>query len=105
MMRLPLSVALPLVLAGCASSPTRLWTIEPVPPNALSLPARDGAPVQIAAVHLPVMLDRLEIVRHDETGRVKLLDFDRWSGPPGSLMRTALTQDLTALMPSGMRRT
>lgn len=100
-MRLPAAIVLGLLLAGCASSPTRFWTIEPAPPLAALLTAATTAPVQIAAVHLPLALDRLEVVRHDEADRIEVLDFDRWSAPPGSLMRTALTQDLAALLPAG----
>lgn len=100
-MRLPAAIVLGLLLAGCASSPTRFWTIEPAPPPTAPPAAATSAPVQVAAVHLPLALDRLEVVRHDEADRVRVLDFDRWSAPPGSLMRTALTQDLAALLPAG----
>lgn len=88
-------------IAGCSSTPTRFWTIEPVAATA-PVPSRaDTAPIQIAAVHVPVAIDRLEIVQHDEADRVKVLDLDRWSAPPGDLLRRALTQDLLAQLPAG----
>lgn len=90
-----------LAIAACSSSPTRFWTIEPVsglpPPES----AHAIAPVQVAAVHVPLAIDRLEVVQHDEANRVKVLDFDRWSAPPGDLLRRALTQDLVARLPAG----
>ncbi|WP_242097084.1 ABC-type transport auxiliary lipoprotein family protein [Sphingomonas sp. CROZ-RG-20F-R02-07] len=88
-------------LAACSSSPTRYWTIEPLAGLPAPAAPRGTAPVQIAAVHVPLAIDRLEVVRHDEADRIVVLDFDRWSAPPGSLLRTALTQDLVARMPAG----
>ena len=91
----------PLVLvAACSSTATRFWTIEPIaavaPPT-----ARPGLPIQIAAVHVPLAFDRLEVVQHDVANQVQVLDFDRWSAPPGDLLRRALTQDLVTLLPPG----
>lgn len=92
---------LPLALAGCSSTPTRFWTVEPIAATAPPASTRSIAPVQITAVHVPLAIDRLEIVQHDEADRVKVLDFDRWSAPPGDLLRRALTQDLLGLLPPG----
>lgn len=87
-------------LAGCASTATRYWTIEPIAAPSPA-PRHAIAPVQIVAVHVPLAIDRLEIVRHDQADRVTISDFDRWSAPPGDLIRRALTQDLVALLPPG----
>lgn len=86
-------------LAGCSSTPTRFWTIEPVA-GVPSASVVRGAPVQVSAVHVPLAIDRLEVVQHDQANQVKVLDFDRWSAPPGSLLRVALTQDLAARLPA-----
>ena len=94
---LPLAAA----LAGCASTPTRFWTVEPVMGAAPPAGSRTAAPIQIAAVHMPLAIDRLEIVQHDTANRVKVLDFDRWSAPPGDLLRQVLTQDLIGQLPAG----
>ncbi len=90
-----------IALAGCSSTPTRFWTVEPLVGVAPPVGARVAAPIQIAAVHLPIGIDRLEIVQHDTANRVKVLDFDRWSGPPGDLLRQVLTQDLIGQLPPG----
>ena len=100
MMRRGLVLATLSLATGCSSTATRFWTVEPVaatPPAAI----RAAAPIQIAAVHVPLAIDRLEVVQHDEADRVKVLDFDRWSAPPGDLLRRALTQDLIAQLPPG----
>ena len=87
--------------AACSSTPTRFWTIEPVSGIAPVAPMHRVAPVQVAAVHVPLAIDRLEVVQHDAANQVKVLDFDRWSAPPGDLIRRALTQDLVARLPAG----
>ncbi len=87
-------------VTGCSSTPTRFWTIEPVA-AASPAPPRAVAPVQVVAVHLPLAIDRLEIVQHDRADRITVRDFDRWSAPPGDLLRRALTQDLVARLPPG----
>lgn len=87
--------------AACSSTATRFWTIEPASGVAPAVSTGAGTPVQIAAVHVPLAIDRLEVVQHDATNRVQVLDFDRWSAPPGDLIRRALTQDLVARLPPG----
>ncbi|WP_174286427.1 membrane integrity-associated transporter subunit PqiC [Sphingomonas bacterium] len=88
-------------LAGCSSTPTRFWTVEPLAGTAPPSGGRIAAPIQIAAVRLPLAIDRLEIVQHDTANRMKVLDFDRWSAPPGDLLRQVLTQDLIGQLPPG----
>lgn len=94
-----LSVAI--AIGGCSSTPTRFWTVEPLAGVAPPVGTRITAPVQIAAVHMPLAIDRLEIVQHDTANRIKVLDFDRWSAPPGDLLRQVLTQDLIGQLPPG----
>ena len=94
--------ALPLILlAACGgSTATRVWTIEPIAATP-SVASHAISPVQIAAVHVPLAIDRLEIVSHDAANRVTVNDFDRWSAPPGDLVRRALTEDLVSRLPAG----
>ena len=103
MMRLA-PLALLLALGGCASStPTRFWTIEPVAAPAARQAGcpRESARLRIDAVHVPLAIDRLEVVQHDAQNRVTVDDFDRWSAPPGDLIQRALTQDLASRLPPG----
>lgn len=87
-------------LAACSSAPTRFWTIEPVSAIAPP-PVRAIAPVQVGTVHVPLAIDRLEIVQHDTADRITVNDLDRWSAPLGSLVRNTLTQDLIQRLPGG----
>jgi hypothetical protein len=101
MMARPLPLVALAMLAGCSSTPTRFWTVEPISAVAPPTAGRSLAPVQVTAVHVPLAIDRLEIVRHDSANRVTVLDFDRWSAPPGDLLRRTLTQDLITRRPTG----
>lgn len=99
MTRWPAIVPLALLAACSGSTPTRFWTIEPLAATPVA-PTHAIAPVQIAAVHVPLAVDRLEVVSHDAANRVTVKDFDRWSAPPGDLIRRALTEDLVSRLPA-----
>ena len=90
-----------LLLAGCGHSPpTRLYTLDAVPPPH---PASKGprAPVQLAAVHLPPALDRPQIVTQVGPNRLQVSEQDQWGAPLDEIMRRALAQDLLARLPQG----
>ena len=93
-----LIVALVLLLAACASSPpTRFYTLDPVPAR-VTLPA-SGLTLQVAAVHIPGVLDRQEMVRESSPERLQLSDRNRWGAPLAEMMRRVLAQDLAARLP------
>lgn len=94
----PLLVAC--VVAACGRSPEpRLWTLDAVAPVAPRTTAT--TPLRVDAVHLPLALDRPELVERRGANRVTVHDFDRWSAPLGDLVRRTLTQDLMARLPAG----
>lgn len=91
-----LAVAMPLLLAGCGSSPpTHFFTLNPVPPAAGAPPvhAKDP-PVQVGDVQLPPTLDRLEMVLRGPGTQVQVLGSDRWAAPLKGLVQETMTQDL-----------
>lgn len=94
------AAALVLVLAACASPPTRFYTLDPAPAPAPAATAR-VLPVRVDAVHLPPGLDRPEIVEQTAANRITVHDFARWSAPLGEQARRVLTQDLAARLPAG----
>ena len=97
-----LALAGALTLAACGSSPpTRFYVLEPVAP-AQSAAAASGAPIRLAAVHLPEELDRLEIVSGLGPNRVELRSEDRWASPLDDMSRRVLAQDLEQRLPSQM---
>ncbi|MGI4880399.1 MAG: PqiC family protein [Janthinobacterium lividum] len=106
MTRRLLLTTLALALAACGhSQATRFWTLDPVPPPGAQLPdaALPGAmrPVRVAAVHIPLALDRAEVVQPGGADRLAVRDLDHWGAPLGSLVRLALTRDLVARLPAG----
>lgn len=88
------------LVAGCRSAPTRLFTLYGVAPvtgrNAYAGPA-----VRIDAVHVPPALDRIEVVGDIAPGEQSISDLDHWSAPLGQVARQALAADLVARLPEG----
>ncbi|MGH8289741.1 MAG: PqiC family protein [Steroidobacteraceae bacterium] len=92
----PVAIALILLLAGCASSPpVRFYTLAPVAPARHPPPAA-RITVQIAAVHIPVVLDRQEMVRESAPETLQVSDGNRWGAPLADMIQRVLTQDLAA---------
>jgi uncharacterized lipoprotein YmbA len=96
------AIAAALAIAGCASPPSTILTLDIAPPAADAVhPGYAGPPIAIPAVHVPAALDRVEFVRQVSAGELKVDDFARWSAPLGTLARDALVRDLTARLPAG----
>lgn len=90
------ALALPLMLAGCGSSPpTRFFALTAVGPSggnpAVSL---KGRPVQVGDIQLPQTVDRQAMVLRGPGTQVQVLGQDHWAAPLSGLMRTTLTEDL-----------
>jgi hypothetical protein len=88
-------------LAGCAHSmPTRYVTLNAMP--AAAPPATTPmTPIQLTAVHIPAVLDRLEVVTLASQNRLTIDDSDRWGAPLAEMMRRTLAQDLLTRLPAG----
>lgn len=100
-MRRPLLSLLLLMLASCGSSPTtRFFALEPVAGRSPGA-APALAPVGVDDVHLPALLDRLDIVRQGSQGRVLISDRDKWGAPLDEMTRRVLAQDLASRLPPG----
>ena len=90
-----------LLLAGCGHSPpTTFLVLDPAPPTA-AVAAYAGPPLRVPFVHLPVTVDRPELVRRDTAGTLTVEDFARWSAPLGIMARDTLIQDLIQRLPAG----
>ncbi|APA88495.1 PqiC family protein [Paraburkholderia sprentiae WSM5005] len=89
------------VLAGCGHSiPTRYVTLNATPADAppAMAPMR---PIQLTAVHIPAVLDRLEVVTLASQNRLTIDDSERWGAPLAEMMRRTLAQDLLTRLPAG----
>jgi uncharacterized lipoprotein YmbA len=90
------------LLAGCATSPAvQFYTLAPVAPQQ-NPPHVAGAPLQVAAAHIPPALDRQEMVRRSSSNKLEMSDTNRWGAPLAQMVRRVLTQDLAQRLPQGM---
>jgi uncharacterized lipoprotein YmbA len=97
----PLIIAAALMLPACASSPpTHFFTLTPAASVGRSS-AAPAFPVQVAAVHIPAILDRQAMVRQTGPNALSISDQNRWGAPLGEMARNVLTQDLTERLPQG----
>jgi uncharacterized lipoprotein YmbA len=87
-----------LAAACSSSSPTRFFTLLPVPP-AGAVTSYAGPPVKVADIQVPPSMDRLELVRQSAGNELVIDDFAHWAASLGDLSRAALTQDLAARLP------
>ena len=98
-MRSPILLLAALMLAGCGSSPkTHYFTLSRVP-RGQEQTASIGAPVTVAAVHVPQSLDRSEMVRATGDNTVEISDQERWTAPLGEMARRVLSEDLAERLP------
>lgn len=98
-LRAPLLMML-VVLAGCQSAPTRLYTLS-ADVTAAPRSTYGGPPIRVDSVRFPPDLDRIEIVHDAGFGELRVSDVDHWSAPLGELARQALSGDLLARLPAG----
>lgn len=90
-----------MTLTGCGRSmPTRYVTLNATPADA-PLATAPIAPVQLTAVHVPAVLDRLDVVTLASKNRLTIDDSDRWGAPLAEMMRSTLAQDLLTRLPAG----
>lgn len=90
------------LVSSCASSPSvQFYTLAPVAPQHAAAHVV-GGPVQVAAVHVPAVLDRQEMVRETGSNRIEFSDRHRWGAPLGQMIRLVLTQNLDRRLPRGM---
>ncbi len=97
-----------LVLAGCGSSPTpKFYTLHSVAAKAAD-PAPAGPQIEqpaapvvigIGPVEIPDYLDRPQLVTRSEQNRMRLLEFDLWTGSLRADVGRVLMEDLCALLP------
>jgi uncharacterized protein len=92
-----------LLLAGCASSPpSKFYTLTTVPPSGAAASSEGAAaPIRVATVHIPPMLDRQEIARPSAGNQLEINGQERWDAPLDVMIQQILTRDLIARLPQG----
>jgi uncharacterized protein len=100
----------PVILLGCyalvscgSSPPTRFYILNEIAPTA-SAPAAavsNRIPLRVEPIAIAPELDRPEIVSRVGPNRVRVAGSDRWAAPLAEQIRRALSNDLSARLPSG----
>jgi hypothetical protein len=100
-MQLSTMLGLATVLAACHSTPpVRFFTLDPVP-SAGHTAHISYSSVQVGAVHIPLMLDRQQMVREGPGNSLTISNQNRWGAPLGDAVRDVLTRDLIERLPKG----
>jgi uncharacterized lipoprotein YmbA len=100
-MRLSTMLGLATVLAACHSSPpVRFFTLDPVP-SSLQTTNTSNVSVQVGAVHVPLVLDRQQMVRQGAPNSLTISNQNRWGAPLADMVRDVLTRDLIERLPQG----
>lgn len=96
MMNRRLFLALPALMAGCASPEPNYFTLRALPG-----PVVAGGPriVELRRIGLAGYLDRPEIVRNSADYRLAIGSNERWGEPLGNLVARVLAEDLNLRMP------
>ena len=88
------------LLAGCHSSPTRLYTLYGTPATGRPQTVA-GPPVRVDAVHVPPAFDRIEVVSGSSGGVLTIDDLEHWSAPLDHMARQVISEDLTTRLAPG----
>lgn len=96
-----LLLALPALIAGCASPEPNYYTLAPRPPA--SPPPLSAQPrprlVEMRRIGLAGYLDRPEIVRNNADFRLRLGTNQRWGEPLADLVARILAEDINLRLP------
>ena len=89
-------------LMGCGSSPRpRLYRIEPVH-QAEDGSTESNVTIAVGPIRLPEHLKRKEILYRNEPYRLTAAEFERWAEPLDDSIASALTENLSALVSTGL---
>ena len=91
-----LSVALVAGLAGCASAPSRFYTLNAT--ATASEAAHASTSIAIGPVSVPAAVDRPEFVVQTAPNRVEVDEFNRWAAPLGDSIARVVAEDTSKLL-------
>jgi uncharacterized lipoprotein YmbA len=87
---------LALATFGCASAPSKFYTLEST--AAADRDAVAGYAILVAPVTVPASVDRPELVVQDAPNRVSIDEFNRWASPLADSIATTVAGDLVKLL-------
>ena len=85
------------LLAGCASPPSRFYTLSG-PPSPGASASQAGVAVALEPVVIPAVVDRPEIVVTVGENEVWLDEFNRWASPLADAIALATAENLAAAL-------
>jgi len=89
------------VLTGCSRSPrVNFYILEPTAKAEIAVPAKNAPTVVIAAITLPEIVDRPQLVVRVDGSRVDILEMHRWAEPLKSRIPRLLAENLSRLLGS-----
>jgi uncharacterized protein len=91
-----ISIALAALVAGCATAPSRFYTLD-------ATASADGAPpasfaVLVGPVFVPAAVDRPEFVVQIAPNQVDIDEFNRWAAPLSDSIARVVAGDLAVLL-------
>lgn len=84
------------VVAGCASSPSRFYTLSPTAAPAAE--RQTGCTLSVGPVSVPAAVDRPQIVERTGPNQVYINEFDRWASPLKSDIARVVAANLASLL-------
>lgn len=94
-------LALTLLLAGCASAPTHVYTLTSMSPDRQMPRTALRVPIEVGDIPVPAVIDRSSLVLDEVNGQLSVSPSDIWAAPLGSLIRQAVTADLQFRLGAG----
>jgi uncharacterized lipoprotein YmbA len=95
------AVAAGLVLAlatGCASTPTRYYTLAALAEPAPAARPASGLSVAVGPVSIPALVDRPQLVLSIDANQVQVDEFSRWAAPLADEITRVTVLNLTQLL-------
>lgn len=87
-----------LLVAGCTSEPSRLYTLTAAQPRPPAPAAKPGRVIGLESVGVPDYLRRPEIVVRTTGNRLNALEYDRWGGTLELMINQTLLRNLNAAL-------
>ncbi len=89
------------LLAGCASTSPRFYTLVPESGHNPSGAAAAGSRMKVDPVRIPAQVDRLELVTQLPGSGIAIADGDRWIAPVADELQNALSVELLQRLGDG----
>ena len=95
---LPFSIVL--ACAGCGSTPTRYFVLQPQTTQpAAAAPSAAARPIVVRHVVIPAELDRKGYVSYGPDGALSIARSEEWGAPMGRMIQSVIAADLAADLP------